>query len=317
MQNKTHPVLIICFNRPDKTRKIINSLRINNIKKIFISQDGPRKNNSKDEERCNLVLKEIQAIDWDCEVKYRVHEENQGCRNGVISAIDWFFEENDAGIILEDDCMPADNYFNFMEFCLKEYIEERNISSATGTNLMGFYPLINSHGFSYYGHVWGWCTWRRVWKDFRATPKEVLENYLYSDNFKKIQIYNPFLAMRWKRNFRLEKQDKISAWDIDWMIYKWYKELYTIVPQKNLIINIGFDGEATNTKQVTNNQFNPMCESICDELGPLSKNKIIHDSNFDKLIAKEFNSDFSSFFSQICRRIVLDIKFLVRRSVGL
>ena len=88
---KIPPVLFIVFNRPDITSQSLNILRKNKVPKIYISQDGPRENLNSDIDKCKEVKKIISTIDWPCEVITQYHERNLGCKEGVISAIDWFF----------------------------------------------------------------------------------------------------------------------------------------------------------------------------------------------------------------------------------
>lgn len=304
MNRKSKPVLIICFNRPDNVEILINALRLYKPEKIYISQDAPRLEKENDQYLCDQVREKFKLIDWTSDVSIRLHKKNQGCRNGVLTAIDWLFEENESGIILEDDCVPQNGFFEFINFCLVEYAEEKKVAGITGTNILGSYPFNYSHGFSFYGHVWGWGTWKDRWEDFRSTSKMEIESYLKGSKFKKLKIYNIFLGLRWRRNFALEKRGEISAWDIDWMIYKWRSGLLTIVPEKNLIINNGFGDNATNTKKQTNSR-----SQAVQKIEGGSPNKLVKQCpegniEFDFLVHKEFNSDLKSFVTSIIKKIL-------------
>ena len=44
-----------------------------------------------------------------------------GCRKAVEGALDWFFEEEEMGIILEDDIVPDVSFFDYATKLLDEY----------------------------------------------------------------------------------------------------------------------------------------------------------------------------------------------------
>ena len=112
MKQLETPVLLIIFNRPDTTHKVFEQIRLARPKKLFLAADGPRKNHPRDEETCKKTRKIVEKIDWPCDVKTRFHETNLGCGIAPSTAIDWFFEHIDQGIILEDDCLPNQSFFD-------------------------------------------------------------------------------------------------------------------------------------------------------------------------------------------------------------
>ena len=105
------PVLFVIFNRPDTTQKVFNAIRQAKPKQLFVAADGPREGKEGEKEKCEQVREIIEQIDWDCEVKTLFRDKNLGCKIAVSSAIDWFFENVEEGIILEDDCLPSQSFF--------------------------------------------------------------------------------------------------------------------------------------------------------------------------------------------------------------
>jgi hypothetical protein len=106
------PILLITFNRPTHTRKVLEVIRAQQPKQLFVFQDGARNNNEKDTIKCAEVRKVVkELVDWDCELKTYYSEVNLGCGPGPASAITWFFENVEQGIILEDDCIPHTDFF--------------------------------------------------------------------------------------------------------------------------------------------------------------------------------------------------------------
>ncbi|MBV5343931.1 nucleotide-diphospho-sugar transferase, partial [bacterium] len=102
------PVLLVIFNRPDTTLKVMEAIRKYQPKMLYVASDGARAEKHGEKEIVqntrDLVL---QNVDWPCEVKTVFREENIGCGYGVSSAITWFLEHEEMGIILEDDCQAS------------------------------------------------------------------------------------------------------------------------------------------------------------------------------------------------------------------
>ena len=112
------PILFIVFNRPELTRTVFDSIRQVKPAKLFIASDGPREDKIGEKEKVKQVREIVNNLDWDCEVKTLFRKVNFGCGQAVSSAINWFFENVEAGIILEDDCLPTSSFYYFVNRCL-------------------------------------------------------------------------------------------------------------------------------------------------------------------------------------------------------
>lgn len=241
----TVPVLLIIFNRPDKVRQLITALETVKPTKIYIAGDGPRASVTNDIEKCTLARQVATAIPWPCEVKTRFSDTNFGCRYGVTDAIDWFFENEEAGIILEDDCIPHPTFFSFCQNLLSKYENEEKIMHISGNNFQdGTLRGDGSYYFSLYTHSWGWATWRRAWQHYH----QALEQFATFDRENKItRLPLSKSAQRfWLKNFRQTIKGN-DSWDSLWLYTVWSQEGLAIIPNKNLVSNIGFDNEATHT----------------------------------------------------------------------
>src|SRR5262245_55441705 len=102
----TPPILLLVFNRPETTSRVFQAIRAVRPNKLYVAADGPRSDRAGEAERCVEVRRIATAVDWPCEMRTLFREENLGCRRAVSGAITWFFEQEEAGIILEDDCLP-------------------------------------------------------------------------------------------------------------------------------------------------------------------------------------------------------------------
>ena len=191
-------------------------------------------------------------IDWPCEVKTLFREKNLGCKIAVSSAITWFFENVEQGIILEDDCLPNQSFFVFCEQMLELYKDDQRIMHISGDNFDFGQKRGNAdYYFSKLNHIWGWATWKRAWKHYdleMPTLEEFIENNYIKDIFNDKEI-----AKKWINNFKKAKNGKVNTWDYQWTYTIWSKNGLAIIPSKNLVKNIGFGYGATHTK--TKNQL--------------------------------------------------------------
>ena len=115
------PVLLIAFNRPDVTSKVFEAIRRAAPQCLYVAIDGPRPGYPEDRGKVDEVQRIVAAVDWDCTVRTLFQKTNLGCRRGVNAAISWFFENEEMGIILEDDCVPDQTFFRFCEELLEYY----------------------------------------------------------------------------------------------------------------------------------------------------------------------------------------------------
>lgn len=234
------PVLFLIFNRPDTTRQVFAKIREIQPKQLFIAADGPR-NIPGEAEKCDLTKKLVlDAIDWDCEVRTLFRTENLGCGVAPAQAISWFFEQVEQGIILEDDCLPDASFFTFCEELLNYYKDDTSVMHISGNNFQLGRKIGNgSYYFSEIPHSWGWATWKRVWKHFDWEIKE-LDKYLESNN-----SLNPYWIDRLKM---VQKEKPEDIWDYQYTFCIFNKHGKAILPNINLIKNIGFNQDATHTK---------------------------------------------------------------------
>ncbi len=239
-------VLFIIFNRPDTTKRVFDKIREARPARLYIAADGPRPSNPSEQKICNEARSIVNYIDWPCDVKTLFRTENLGCKNAVSSAIDWFFEHEEEGIILEDDCLPASSFFNFCDTLLEKYRFDSRIRHITGCNLQqGKKWGADSYYFSNMTHVWGWAGWRRAWKDYDKT----LNKYDTEDITNKLSnIFDDHLVVSaLKHIFDEVKAGKIDTWDYQLDFANFFNNGLTIIPNQNLISNIGFGKNATHT----------------------------------------------------------------------
>ncbi len=279
------PILFIVFNRPDTTQVVFDRIRQIKPNTLYIAADGAREQNHEDQRLCDETRGIISQIDWDCEIKTLFSRDNKGCKKGVVSAIDWFFENEESGIILEDDCVPESSFFYFCEELLKRYEDDHRVSSISGSNP---FPIKNTTGESYfftrYSRIWGWATWRRAWKNNDVEMKQwpdIKNNGSHYDFFLNSQE-----AQKWEKIWDDCHAGEIDTWDFQWFFSKLVHFSCTIVSYDNLIQNIGCGhAQATHTKKNIT-----VCDNVIskDVVFPLIHPKSVSiNYNNDKYLSKK------------------------------
>lgn len=239
------PVLLIIFNRPDTAAKVMEAVKKVKPAKLYIAADGPRADkNGEDlvcEEARNAVLDQI---DWECEVYTLFRKENIGCREAPAKAISWLFANEEMGIILEDDCIPDQSFFNYCRELLYKYKDNERVMHISGFNEQdGQIRGEASYYFTYFSCCWGWATWRHAWKHHKLRPENVdmefrnkLINIPFQGNVKAAEVWLKQMF------YNLD-----STWDYQWCFAIWKNSGICITPNVSLVRNIGFDERATHT----------------------------------------------------------------------
>ena len=241
------PVAFIIFNRPDTTERVFAEIARARPPKLLVVGDGPRANREGEAAKVAATRAIINRVDWPCEVLTNFSETNLGCKVRVSSGLDWVFEQVPEAIILEDDCLPHPTFFRFCQELLERYRDDQRIGMISGDNFQFGYTINDeSYYFSNINHIWGWASWRSRWQhdydvDLKLWPKIRDER----------RFYDWFSSKAEQDNFAdsLEKvyQGQIDTWDYQWQFSSRLNSRIAVMPNVNLISNIGFGADATHT----------------------------------------------------------------------
>jgi GR25 family glycosyltransferase involved in LPS biosynthesis len=282
------PVLIIGFNRPEKLKRVIEKV-IDEQREIYVALDGPRKFNQRDEikvEQCIEIVKKFQKTK---KIFTLYQKQNLGCKIGEQRAMNWFFDNNEAGIILEDDVIIENEFLNFCDENLVKYRNDDKIWS-----ICGFIPFeirslnLDNSKKEFYTcdtpQTWGWASWKRVWQKYQSEITiNDLQNIKYPEIFyeKKYKINKKI----WERRFLDLIHGRVSTWDYQFTLSCWNNSGINIFPRRNYVLNIGFDSEATHT---------------------------LTESSKNTEIVEIENLDFSSQFHEIDKLNYLEFNFIIK-----
>ncbi len=258
------PILFIIFNRLDTAKKVFEAIRNYRPSHLFVAADGARSEKQGEAAVCEEVRSWVlQHIDWDCEIKTLFQEKNLGCGEAPAKAITWFFEQVEEGIVLEDDCLPHPDFFLFCEKLLPYYRTNNAISIISGCNFdkANEYSTDDSYFYSVFPYTWGWASWRRNWQnyDYNLTEwKSIKSKKFLRRLFSEKKYQQP-----WVETFNsLSHTGKKDIWDFQFFFQCFKRKQLSIVPNVNLISNIGCNENGTHTLNADNPKANIPLQSM-------------------------------------------------------
>jgi hypothetical protein len=243
-------VAIIVFNRPDITQRLLCCLRIMKPRVIYVISDGPRPDRPGEGELVEATRQLFEEPGWPCDIHREYASKNMGCMGRVSSGLDKVFSEVDRAIILEDDCIPAPEFWPFCKDVLDRYAEDDRVMSISGSNYQCEYRRgMFSYYFSRYPHSGGWATWGRAWRKFDRTlaawPDAVGRGVMH-DALPSFRA-----RMYWRYILNKVKAGEIDSWAYRWTFSCWLNRGVCVIPEVNLITNIGVGQDSTHTTEKT------------------------------------------------------------------
>ena len=298
-------VLFLVFNRPDVTQRVFEAIREAKPTRLYIAADGARKDKNGEVEKVNKVREIVKSVGWVCEVKTLFRDENLGCKKAVSGAIDWFFQHEEQGIILEDDCLAHQDFFIFCENLLEKYKNDERVSVITGNNFQyGRKRGEDSYYFSKYFHCWGWAAWRRSWQ-MRDMNIDFWPQWKISESWKK-KFPDSVERKYWGNIFEQMYEQKIDSWGYPFLASLWFKGGLTATPNVNLVSNIGFGPDSTHTASTNSPQSNVKTSSLGDFRHPIV---VVQNIQADRYV-------FDHVFGGRTKRFPLNLFYLPRPVLG-
>jgi hypothetical protein len=239
-------VLFLVFNRLDTTKQVFEEIKKAKPLRLYIASDGHREKREGEKEIVGSVRQYIlDNVDWDCEVKTLFRDNNLGCKIAVSEAITWFFENEEMGIILEDDCLPSQSFFWFCEELLEKYKHDKRVGIISGNNFNDKKIGDADYYFKKIPHIWGWATWKRVWNDFDINMTDYPE-FKRTNKIKEVWVNKKYQSY-WLDIFDRTYKDEINSWAYRLTFNFFNKNILSICPNFNMVKNIGFGDDSTNT----------------------------------------------------------------------
>ena len=249
MKEFNTPVLLITFNRPNHTRRVLEAILAVHPKVLYVFQDGAREGNDNDQIKCADVRDVIQDLtkDSDVELHTSFSDRNLGCGPGPVAGISWFFREVEQGIVMEDDCLPHPDFFSYCEELLIRYKDVEEVQFINAALYDERWHCNSSYDFSRYMVAGAWASWRRFWENYDIDLKDVNPK-LFRRSCKSLLLERAEVDWWYFKLIDIQQDSqKKSYWDYQCLIILFLRSAVTIMPRRNLICNIGFDQEGTHT----------------------------------------------------------------------
>lgn len=275
----TTPILLITFNRPYHTQRVLTEILKQEPQSLYVCQDGAREGNENDRIKCQEVRDVINELtsayatahpDLTLHTLYLPH--NYGCGPGPAAGITWFFENVEQGIIIEDDAIPHPDFFGYTEELLGKYKDDTEVRAIASMNVDTHTWGDGSYYFSMMNrNLCAWATWRRAWKDF--------DLYLRQIPWRKLdRALKQYGCTLYEREYWLDRLVEVQmnaqggkSWDMQFFMSIWLHHGKGIIPNVNLSSNIGTVGEGTHLMAKGNMIDNIPTRPILPLIHPNSK----------------------------------------------
>lgn len=246
------PVVLIMFRRPEPTRAVLDAISAVEPRRLFVIADGPRPDRPDDLAKCQESRALLDRVTWNCGLQVDLAEHNLGCGRRISSGLDWVFEHVDRAIILEDDCVPDPSFFHFCEELLERHEADPRIRTISGHNVLSGRTRTDwSYHFSSFHRIWGWATWRRSWRrvdmGMRLWP-QVRDGGWLTDMIGGDRRSARF----WGDRFEATYTGRIDSWAYPYLFSCWLDHSLAVIPNRNLVRNVGFGRESTHTRDHQN-----------------------------------------------------------------
>ena len=237
------PVALFTYNRPDYTRKVLDSLsRCRRLDEciLFIYCDGPKKPEHADSVDASRSLVRTFADTFPATVVLR--ENNLGLARSIVSGVTDLCTRYGRVIVIEDDFILSPSFLDYMLQALDRYEHDENIYQISGF----MFPVENPEKPDAFllplTTSWGWATWRRAWTvfDWNASGwQELLSDDQTRARFDLDNSY-PYHEML---------KERFSGHNDSWAILWWYAVFkasgLVVHPKRSLVWVGGFDDSGT------------------------------------------------------------------------
>lgn len=268
-------LLLIPFNRPHYLEQVLSGLNASDFKKVFAFIDGPR-----NKEDAVGIKKVIDVLKKHGITNINAQKKNLGINLAFETAITWFFNNVEEGVILEEDCVPDKSFFSFADAMFKKYRNDNRVGMISGTNL---HPSNeDSYLFSRQFGIWGWGTWRDRWQKYTKIKKKNDINISFFELMNFTKSFAGALTLHTK--FKRLTYPKMAFWDMNWVYTNTKNNWFCILPSKNLIRNIGHFGNSSNKKTRFHDR-----KTLGLNIEKLKHRAVEHDIKYDRFIDKEYN----------------------------
>ncbi len=302
------PILFLTYKRFETSEKVFESIKNAKPKKLYFVSNAPKKNDKVELEKVQKVRSLLNEVNWDCDVVTLFRDEYLDVKESITFSIDWFFEHEEKGIILEDDCVPSQTFYPFCQELLDYYQNDENVYSIGGCCFLEDKNLLNNeYRFSRHTYIWGWATWKRAWLKYDVKMTNWPE-FKKSKNYKSI-FKNFIICSYWTNIFNMVYENQIKTWDYQWVYSIWLNNGISIIPNRNLVSNIGFgiDSNFTHDKKsiesnIKTSDFDLPLKHITSKIENHNELKFVEQYIYKISLASFIKTTFYNFYKLVIKK---------------
>lgn len=304
------PVLIIFYNRIDKTKNILENLleSNNDFSNLYFSVDGPK--NYEDIDKIQEVIRLLKIYKKKLNnVEIIVNEKNLGLQQNIVKSIDYVLGINDTIIVLEDDHIVSPEFFHFCDHMLNKFRSNKKIFQISGSCYLPNKLKKDDIFFSKMPDCVGWATWKNSWQKLRRSFS-LYDVY----NEKKVQnYYNNFSKTHWFYEYLFREHyapQKKGLWSTWWQLTIILEDGLIINPMKNLVIHDGLDNPSDAEHYYKGNEIKKKirCENI--NLDKIKNFKVTYNKTLDNFNFKLIKKSDPVF--KLKNRLIWFLRFYIR-----
>ena len=294
------PILLFVYNRPEHTRRCIESLTRNALaadSTLYIYADGAK--DTTQQSAVDEVRSYLRTISGFKTVNLIERKENWGLARNIIDGVTTQVNHYGKVIVLEDDLVVAPYFLQFMNDALETYKDEPKVGHIQACDFTQDPSLPDTFLIKWTGS-WGWATWERAWKHFNPNGKALLEEL---EQRKLTYTFDFNGKYGFTRMLRRQIEGKNNSWAIRWNASLFLKDILSLNVGRSLVQNEGFDGSGTNCGggglYASNLHLAPL---PVQKISPIEENKAARQA-FVRYYART-----NSFWAKAIRRIKRTLK---------
>ena len=294
------PILLFVYNRPEHTRRCIESLTRNALaanSTLYIYADGAK--DTTQQSAVDEVRSYLRTISGFKTMNLIERKDNWGLARNIIDGVTTQVNRYGKVIVLEDDLVVAPYFLQFMNDALETYKDEPKIGHIQACDFTQDPSLPETFLIKWTGS-WGWATWERAWKHFNPDGKALLEEL---EQRKLTYTFDFNGKYGFTRMLRRQIEGKNNSWAIRWNASLFLKDILSLNVGRSLVQNEGFDGSGTNCGggglYASNLHLAPLS---VQKISPIEENKAARQA-FVRYYART-----NSFWAKAIRRIKRTLK---------
>lgn len=236
------PVLILAFLRREKTLELLSSIIDMGVSRVYISCDLGR--NPQELALQAELLQAVKLIGTNSNIDISVRQPltNCGLALSVIQGVDWFFENEDFGVVLEDDLCVNEDFFKFCDSNLQALNSTNDHWLISGNQPSNPPEYVKTAFLSRYPLIWGWATTSRKWKIIR-------QEILFGRSFRLSQLLHPNKFGYFLSGLIRSRRGYVDSWAIPLASRMYMLKASAILPPVNLVTNRGIDSSSTHSRE--------------------------------------------------------------------